>query len=225
MTWRELPPLATDVAAQLPNLGDIRLVAGRIDDYSTTLWPEEQSAVARARERRVREFSTGRLLARCAMADLGVPECAVPRAEDRSPVWPASLTGSITHAGNVAIAGLAHAERVGGLGIDLEEAPRVTEHLFGKLFTAREHDALAAGDARLPGLMFSAKEAAYKAVYPRVGKFIGFHEAEVDVDWNARTLRLHYVGEHLPNRVMELGTGHFCFFDDFVLTVFVIPRD
>jgi 4'-phosphopantetheinyl transferase EntD len=225
MTWRELPPLATDVAAQLPRLENIELVAARIDDHTATLWPQERDAIARARERRVREFSTGRLLARCAMAALGAAECAIPRAEDRSPVWPDHLRGSITHAGDVAIAAAAAANRVANVGIDLEETERLTDHLFTKLFTHREIEQLQQADPRLPGLMFSAKEAGYKAVHPLIGRFIGFQEAEVDVSWPNRTLQLRYVGDHEPNRIMERGIGHFCFFEGYVLTVFVIPRD
>jgi len=233
MTWRELPPLITDVAHQLPDLPELHLVAGRIDDYVKELWPEERGAVARARARRAREFATGRYLARCAMADLGIPAAAVPRAEDRSPVWPEALIGSLTHAGDLAIAAVAAGDSLRGVGIDLERADRVTEPLFAKLFTPHERQRLAHPPQLwerspdrdlLPTLIFSAKEAAYKAVYPQIGKFIGFQEAEVDIDWPARTLALRYIGEHTPNRIMNHGHGHFCFFDGYVLTVFLIPR-
>lgn len=224
MTWRELPPLATDVADQLPEMPDVRLVASRIVDHRQALWDAERPAVARAAERRALEFSTGRHLARCAMADLGARPTAVPRAEDRSPVWPRALVGSITHAGEVAVAATAYRATLAGIGIDLERTGRVTPALYRKLFTAAEQHALEGADARLAALMFSAKEAAYKAVNPQVGRFIGFLEAAVDVSWTDRTLRLHYLGEHEPNRIMDHGTGHFCFFEDYVLTVFAIPR-
>ncbi len=229
MTWRALPPLITDVARQLPDFPELRIVAGRIGDHLHELWPEERDAIARARDKRAREFATGRYLARCAMADLGVTAASIRRAEDRSPVWPEALLGSLTHAGDVAIAAVTQAGAVRGVGIDLEEADRVTEPLFGKLFTAAEREALALwerppGRECLAAVMFSAKEAAYKAVYPQVGKFISFHEAEVDVDWPQRTLRVRYIGDHQPNRIMNHGRGHFCFFEGYVLTVFVIPR-
>ena len=157
------------------------------------------------------------------MTDLGAVPCAVPRAEDRRPLWPQHLVGSITHAGDVAVAGVAPVAALLGLGIDLEERERVTDNLFGKLFTPAELAGFG-GDARLPGLVFSAKEAVYKAVNPHVGKFIGFQEVEVDVNWASDTFRLRYVGSHAPNAVMESGIGHFCFFERYVLTVFMIPR-
>jgi 4'-phosphopantetheinyl transferase EntD len=225
MTWRELPPLATDVAARLPELPEIRLVGGRVADYAGELLPEERPAAERAVAKRVQEFATGRHLARLALADLGLTPCAIPRAPDRRPQWPTAVVGSITHAGELAVAAVARADTLDGLGIDLEEADRVTDALYPKLFTAAELVGLEVGEPGLAGLLFSAKEAGYKAVNPRVGKFISFHEAEVLVDWPAGTFRLQYVGDHAPNRIMERGIGHFCFFERYVLTVFMIPRE
>lgn len=214
----------TGVAEQLPDLAGVAFAAARIDDWSTALWPEEHAAVASAQPRRIWEFSTGRHLARCAMADLGHEACAVPRAADRQPIWPAQLRGSITHAGDLAVAAVARSSALRGLGIDLEATDRVTERVFRKLFTPAERRRLTADATCMAGLMFSAKEAAYKAVNPLVGRFIGFQEAEVDVDPANRSFRLRYVGGHAPNRVMDSGTGHFCVFGRHVLTVFVLSR-
>jgi 4'-phosphopantetheinyl transferase EntD len=223
MTWRELPPLTTDVASQLPRLDQVALVAGRIGDHTAELWPEEGGAIIRAHEKRKHEFSTGRVLARLAMADLGLAAAAVPRAEDRTPVWPAAIKGSITHAGDVAVVAVARADAVHGLGVDLEATERVVERLYGKIFTAGEQTILRSADPRLAGVMFSAKEAGFKAVHPRVGRYIAFREAEAQVSWHDRTVRFRYVGDHEPNRIMEHGVGRFCFFERYVLTVFIIP--
>ena len=229
MTWHELEPLSTDVASMLPAWPQISLMAGIIDDHVDALYPQEAAAIARARAPRVREFATGRYLARRAMTELGVSTGPILKAEDRSPVWPEGVIGSLTHAADLAIAAVSRPEAVTGIGIDLEQHDRVTEPLFRKLFTAAECSSPALRERspdrdRAAALMFSAKEAAYKAVYPRVGRFIGFQEAEIDIDWDARTLRARYIGDHPPNRIMSDGEGHFCFFGDYVLTVFLIPR-
>ena len=42
-------------------------------------------------------------------------------AEDRAPVWPDGVVGSITHAGNFAAAAVAWAADIAALGIDLEQ--------------------------------------------------------------------------------------------------------
>lgn len=222
MPWLELPPLVTDVAAQLPALEPLVLVAGQVEDCVEALWPEERRAIARAHPRRACEFATGRALARRALVELGLDRSPIPRAEDRRPVWPAGVRGSITHANGIAIAAAARAEALQGVGIDLEGVERVTEKLYRKLFTHRELRELTAGGRRLASVMFSAKEAVYKAVNPQVGRYIGFQEAEVEVNWAERTLALRYIGHHEPNRIMEQGIGHFCFFGRYVLTVFII---
>lgn len=223
MSWHDLPPWMTDVAAAWPELPELCLCAARIEDRRAELLPEELPAVARAVEKRVAEFSTGRYLARRALAARGLPVAAIPRADDRQPRWPAGVLGSITHAGDLAIAGIADSAALLGFGIDLEEALRVTGPLHDKLFTGAERERIATADQRLAGLMFSAKEAGYKAVFPRAGRFIGFQEAEVLVDWPARQFRLRYLGDHAPNRIMDHGTGYFGFFERYVLTLFMIP--
>ncbi|MFW6093118.1 MAG: 4'-phosphopantetheinyl transferase family protein [Pseudomonadota bacterium] len=223
MSWRELPPLTTGVGDLLPDLPRIALVAGPVADHRCALWAAERPALEGVVAARAREFSTGRYLARCAMVDAGLRPAAIPRGGNRAPAWPPGMIGSITHAGEVAVAGAAPADAAGGLGIDLERVDRVTANLHRRLFTPAERAHLDPADRRTAGLVFSAKEAGYKAVNPRVGRFIGFQEAEVTLDPERGTFRLHYVGDHAPNAVMNDGVGYFCFFRQYVLTLFVIP--
>ena len=198
------------------------MVAALVADHRHELFPTERPAVARAVEKRVREFATGRHLARLALGSLGLPRVAIPSGQAREPLWPTGCIGSITHSEDLAIAAVAASGTLRSLGIDLEVAERVTPELHAKLITPWECGLLQDADPRMPGLVFSAKEAAYKAVYPLVGKFIGFQEAEVDVDWPGRRFRLRYTGEHEPNQIMEQGEGFFCFFERYVLTLFII---
>lgn len=197
-------------------------MAALVDDHGRELFPTERPAVARAVEKRVREFATGRHLARLALDTLGLPKAAIPSGEAREPLWPGGCIGSITHSEDLAIAAVAASSSLRSVGIDLEVADRVTPELHSRLMTPRECGLLPDADPGMPGLVFSAKEAGYKAVYPLVGKFIGFQEAEVDVDWPGRRFELRYTGEHQPNLVMQEGEGFFCFFERYVFTLFII---
>ncbi|GAB3946415.1 hypothetical protein GCM10027614_39920 [Micromonospora vulcania] len=68
------------------------------DDWAGELLAAEQACLGeRAVESRRRDFTAGRVCARRAMADLGLPASAVPAAADRAPVWPAGVVGAITH--------------------------------------------------------------------------------------------------------------------------------
>jgi 4'-phosphopantetheinyl transferase EntD len=222
MSWTELPPLSTTLGQQLPDIEGLSLVAALVAEYDDELLPTERPAVARAVPKRVREFATGRHLARLAMDVLDLPRAAIPSGPSRQPLWPAGCIGSITHSDDLAIAAVAAAGALNSVGIDLEVAERVTPNLHARLMTQGERRQLQRADPRMPGLLFSAKEAGYKTVHPLVGEFIGFQEAEVDVDWPGCRFKLRYVGDHEPNRVMDQGDGFFGFFERYVLTLFII---
>jgi 4'-phosphopantetheinyl transferase EntD len=215
--------LQTYLDAYLPRIDGVTLMAGEVADHVDQLADEERPAIAKAIGKRQWEFATGRFLAKQAMRDMGITPVGIRRDAERRPVWPKGCIGSITHAGGLAVAAVGRQELLGGVGIDLEEADRVTPQLYGKIFTDHERTVYEQADSRWPGLLFSAKEAGYKAVNPLVGKFIGFHEAEIDVDWQRRQFAIRYVGDHEPNSILDVGQGHFGFFERYVFSLFIIP--
>ena len=206
-----------------PVIAGLCVVADVVGDHRDQLLPEEQAAIVNAVAKRQHEFSTGRLLARKAMAGLGLQARAVGRDAKRRPIWPSACLGSISHTGTLAAAAVAHCDALRGVGVDLEEGDRVVPQLHTKLFTPWERAAYAQSDPRWTGLLFSAKEAGYKAVNPLVGQFIGFEEVEIDVDWRQFRFSIRYVGKHAANKILDVGLGHFGFFEDHVISLFVIP--
>jgi 4'-phosphopantetheinyl transferase EntD len=222
MYWLDHTPEELSAAAIWPQLTDVVVAAAPVQDHLHALLPLELLAVERAVTKRRWEFATGRQLARQAMQALDLTPGPIGKASDRSPVWPAHCLGSITHAGQLAVAAVARRGALSGIGVDLEEADRVTPGLRVKLLTSLELRRLPGQDERAAGLIFSAKEAAYTAGHPIVGKFIGFQEVEIDVDWPAGRFTVRYVGEHGPNRVLDSGEGYFGFAAQYVLTLFII---
>ncbi|WP_238363861.1 4'-phosphopantetheinyl transferase family protein [Mesobacterium pallidum] len=156
-------------------------------DPARALWPEEALAIRRAVPLRAAEFAAGRRAARAALAALGHAPAAIPRAPDRSPVWPAGLTGSITHTRHAALAATARTADVLALGIDLEELAPLPPGLLEAVTTPAERAALAGWpDRDLMGRMiFSAKEAAYKAQHVLTKTLLGFADMEVTLDLEA----------------------------------------
>lgn len=216
------------IDASLPLRQDVTLRTGVIAEWPSVreaLYAEEMAAIAEASEHRRREFATGRVLAHEAMIELGRAGAAIPRGPDREPVWPRGITGSITHTRDTAAVAVATTERVVSVGIDLETTGRVSERVLGRILTPAEQSLLGDGDKRLPDLVFSAKEAGYKATRPLAGRYIGFQEAEVDIDWARGRFRFRYVGTHGPNRVMERGDGYFLFCGPYVLSLVIIPAN
>lgn len=145
------------------------LFAAEMEDTGQTvlLLPEEEVLVAKAADKRRRDFALGRACARSALEQLGHSGVAVGKGRDGAPCWPSGVVGSITHAQGYAAALVAQAARVSGVGVDAERLGGVTEALWPRLFDAAEcaHLSSLDGAAQIltATLFFSAKETCYKA--------------------------------------------------------------
>lgn len=140
------------------------------------------------------EFIAGRYCAARAMSQL-IPGRSdiVGMADDRSPLWPRHLIGSITHANGFVSAVVALKDAVAGIGIDSEKL--LTEHecteIEKVICTAHElellHETTGAGNRfEIMTLLFSGKESVYKCLHPMVRRFIEFQEVElVSIDASA----------------------------------------
>jgi 4'-phosphopantetheinyl transferase EntD len=135
------------------------------EGQAITLHPEEEVHVARAAQKRRRDFALGRTCARAALAGLGHGEAVIAKSDAGAPLWPHGTTGSITHTRGYAAALVGEDRDFAGIGIDAERAGGVTRDLWPRLFSQTEQAQLATHCDPLLGatLLFSAKEASYKA--------------------------------------------------------------
>lgn len=139
------------------------------------------------------EYLAGRLCAAAALRRLGLPETVGAR--NRVPTWPAEAVGSITHSGNCAIA---VASRVrGALGVDYEvRMPEERARELQRMILQPQEAALRSTDMTFETfvtLVFSAKEALYKALAARVRRILEFHEVRL-VALSADKLALEFEG-------------------------------
>ena len=161
------------------------LIAG---DFQRSAVPPPAS-IQRSVAKRQAEFLAGRLCARAALQQLDNLDCVPAIGEDRAPVWPPHISGSITHSTGHAAAIVGHKAQWRGLGMDLENVLSLerAERLAGEILTADELQRMARlpreQHARLVTLTFSAKESLFKALYPIVQKRFYFEHAEV-VEWS-----------------------------------------
>ena len=157
-----------------PGVAGAELV--RLEDAGPLL-DAERASIAGVGTARALEFAAGRHCAREAQRALGEDPVAVPRREDRQPVWPPGLVGSISHASGYCGAVVARTSTCLGLGFDVEEWGRMRPELWRRIATPTEGEwlrAQAGEGERWATLLFSAKEAFYKAQYPRSATFLGF---------------------------------------------------
>ncbi|MGY9049621.1 MAG: 4'-phosphopantetheinyl transferase family protein, partial [Rhodobacterales bacterium] len=123
------------------------------------------------------EYLAGRAVAALALREAGLPEQVGRR--DRAPLWPKGSTGSISHTDTrvIAVVSRSHA----GLGVDCETimTPSQAAEIHPMVLTpaeAGQHPGILSFSAFLT-LVFSAKEALYKAVSARLERIPEFCEA------------------------------------------------
>lgn len=146
---------------------------------------ELPSSIQRSVAKRQAEFLAGRLCAREALRQLAGLDCIPAIGEDRAPIWPPAICGSITHSTGRAAAIVAHKAQWRGLGMDLENLLDTAraERLATEILIPAELKRMAAGSreqlALWVTLTFSLKESLFKALYPLVQKRFYFEHAEV----------------------------------------------
>ena len=156
--------------------GDLAAACGRVADHRESLLPGERHALAEVGEQRSAEFSSGRRVARTALQGVGLYDVAIGR-RGRAPAWPSCVVGSIAHSRELAIALVGRRARYAAIGVDVEPLGRATRRVAERVLSERERSRLA--DDSWQTLLFSAKEAVYKAVNPLAGEFLEFRDVEI----------------------------------------------
>jgi len=162
-------------------------VAATRQEIEAPLFPEEEPVLASAVEGRRREFATGRACARNALAELGLPAAAIPADPSGAPRWPATVVGSITHCRGYRAAAVGRAAEFDAVGIDAEPNLRLPPEVLGAIALPVERERVRWLLRDAPGpcwdrLLFSAKEAVFKAWFPLTGTRLDFEDAEVAFD-------------------------------------------
>jgi 4'-phosphopantetheinyl transferase EntD len=158
--------------------------AERFDDAPSDLFPQEEALVARAVEKRRREFTTGRWCARRALAELGVARAPILVGERGAPGWPPGIVGSITHCPGYAAAVVGRSDRVATIGIDAEPDEPLPDGVLEEISLPAERDRLARlepGGVSWERLLFCVKEAVYKAWFPLARRWLEFTEADAEL--------------------------------------------
>jgi enterobactin synthetase component D len=183
----------TPAFADLPVALPVDCAGVRIDVASVSTMVDHSARRA--------EFLAGRLAAAEAMRRVGVVDGGVlGRTPDGAPAWPDGVTGSISHHSGIACAVASNSSI--GMGVDI--APLLAESQLRAVVRRCLIDPERERWQSPPevAVVFAAKESIYKAAHPRVGRYIGFDEADIieqsGGEWTAR------LGEQLTS---ELGVG------------------
>jgi 4'-phosphopantetheinyl transferase EntD len=211
-----LPPVVVAVEA----FGDLPGV---------TLFPQEEAVVARAVDKRRREFSTARGCARTALARLGLAPVPVLPGLRGAPQWPAGVVGSITHCDGYRAAAVARVQDVVTVGLDAEPADSLPSGVLGVVSVADERAWIRELSVARPAvcwdrLLFSAKESVYKAWFPLTRRWLDFDQAVITVDpvTGTFTASLLVPGPTIDGRELTGFTGRWMVGNGLVLTAIAV---
>jgi len=202
------------------------------DPPGIVLLPEEEALVAKVVEKRRHEFATARNCAHRALGRLGVAPTPIVRGERGAPKWPAGIVGSITHCAGYRAAAVARARDMVTIGIDAESDEVLPDGVLDLVSLPGERARLRDLAAAAPGtcwdrLLFSAKEAVYKAWFPLAGRWLGFDEADITLSATDGTFAAHLLVpaptvEGFPLRGF---TGRWLASDGLILTAIALRAD
>lgn len=193
------------------------------------LLPAEETLVAGASEKRRREFTGARVCARLALARAGFRPAPILPGPAGAPQWPSGLVGSLTHCDGYRGAAVGRTEAFAAIGIDAEPHASLPDGVLAKVASESEQTALAGLARQAPEvcwdrMIFSAKEAVYKAWSPATGRWLGFTDAEVELDPAGMfTARLLVAGPPVGGRPLTTYHGLWAVGHGVVVTAVTVP--
>ncbi|MGQ0719299.1 MAG: 4'-phosphopantetheinyl transferase family protein [Pseudonocardiales bacterium] len=200
------------------------------DPPDAVLLPQEEVVISRAVEKRRREFRTVRHCARQALRELGLPPAAVLSGEHREPLWPPGVVGSMTHCAGYRAAAVARSRDLLTVGIDAEPHQPLPPDVLAAIALADEQVriadlAAAHGASHWDRVLFCAKEAVYKAWFPLMRRWLGFHDAAVTIDPTEGTFsaRLLVRGPCVAGHALTEFEGRWLVSDNLVITAIAVP--
>jgi 4'-phosphopantetheinyl transferase EntD len=194
-----------------------------------TLYSEEEAYLKNALPKRRLEFTAGRLCARKALAQFGIENFPLLVGDNRGPIWPTGIAGSISHTEGYCGVAVARKLRVETLGLDVELTWSLRRDCWEQICTQSELtwiDSLPS-DRRQQnvGLLFSAKECLYKCQYPITRTWLDFHNVNVTINsdtgkFNA-TLLVNVGGSFKRGTCLS---GKYLFYHGYVFTGMSVPN-
>lgn len=145
----------------------------------SVLAPEERRSVFAAAQREASDVAVA-----AALVDVGNVHAPVPSSPEGFRMWPEGLVGSVTHKGTSVLVAISPNSTHLGIGIDLEIDDGSDLSVVPGLASSEELPGFAATTSQALHLVFSAKEAVFKAVYPRRRLPLAFDD--VRVRWSGR---------------------------------------
>ncbi|MFS2224458.1 4'-phosphopantetheinyl transferase family protein [Pantoea sp. B65] len=167
------------------HLTEIRFDLHHFDDTLFALCDiDPPTHLNKAVKKRRAEYLASRYAARRALATFGIKDFLLQNDQQRAPVWPAGICGSLSHTAERAVIITAAARPQRWIGVDAERVipTESAGELCDIIASASEQQVLkqcGLSLAQALTLTFSLKESLYKALFPLLRQFMDLHSAEI----------------------------------------------
>ena len=144
-------------------------------------------------------------------------------------MWPSGVVGSITHCRGYRACAVAKAEDVAAVGVDAEVNEPLPDGVLEQVAFGRERAMVADRGAGvyLDRLLFSAKEATYKAWFPLAHRWLGFEDVELTINVGRGEFRARLLvpGPVVDGVRLAEFLGRWCVEDGIVAAAAVVLPD
>ncbi|MGB0259245.1 MAG: 4'-phosphopantetheinyl transferase family protein, partial [Coraliomargarita sp.] len=171
---------------------------------------------------RRKEYAGGRACALRALQVVGSSEAAdLPGDTEGVPVWPDGMLGSITHSKGLCAAVAGTTTDLQVIGLDLERTDRLKAAAIQRIVHATEAD-FVQGDQLRGSILFSLKEAFYKAQFPQWRTTANFEDLALDLDLSAGSASVRYISDRFDAELLQQADAlqfRFALVGDFVVSL------
>ncbi|MGO4871062.1 MAG: 4'-phosphopantetheinyl transferase family protein [Roseiarcus sp.] len=167
----------------------VRIGARRVSPGDEAAFDDPGSVETATNLPRRRASGAARIVARRLLGELtGDASAPLRRSPSGAAMWPEGVVGSLAHDEEFAIAAVALQTDVARLGVDIEPAEPLPTDLVDRVLSAREKR-LIKNDRVAGRLIFSSKEAVYKALNAFDGEPLEYDDIEIRLAEGAAVLR------------------------------------
>jgi len=197
------------------------VLIAEISRSSRELVAGELEAVKDAVPSRKKEFAAGREIALIALAKIGFHESSLPVSQQRFPVWPNGVVGSISHTSTMVGVAVAPRSHYSSIGFDLEIEGAVDPELCSVILSESEKQAADESPAAdFATTIFGCKEAVYKAVNPITSEYFDFLDVRITITQN--TFIAECIADIQSASIINSGTGFIEFTDGLAASLFLL---
>jgi len=157
----------------------VRIGARRVSPGDEAAFDDPGSVETAANLPRRRASGAARIVARRLLGELGADASApLRRSPSGAPIWPEGVVGSLAHDDEFAVAAVALRTDIARLGVDIEPAEPLPSDIVDRVLSVGEKR-LTNNDRVMSRLIFSSKEAVYKALNALDGSPLEYDDIEI----------------------------------------------